>query len=200
MSLLSLGIEGPVLAGKSTVSAALALRFESRGIRSIVAPDFADAARLLGLTLPSICPRDRTEEMSAVEFFLEVDRLRRPLSKDAVVILDRTCWTLIAHANGLAAVGGVNAVADVQQCVALNGLVPHALVYLDVTHGDQLSRSQSRGPLPALLLDGVFNAAFREAFNRSRTEHGALWVEAGRSLQATVNSVDDYFSGIICSL
>jgi len=138
--------------------------------------------------------------MSAVEFFLEVDRLRRPQSKVAVVILDRTCWTLIAHAYGLAAAGGVNAVADVRQCVLLNGLVPHALVYLDVTHEDQLSRSQSRGPLPAPLLDRAFNDAFRNAFDRSRTEHGAFWVEAGRPLQATINLVDNFFSGMISSL
>jgi thymidylate kinase len=190
MKTLTVGIEGPVLAGKSTVIAEVAKRLNQRGVSCDSVACFVEAAIARGIALPDIVPRDASAQLAAVRFYLAIDQSRRPASVRGVTLLDRTCWTLLAHTASLAAMGLVDAVGPVESVVNICGLQPAELIYLDVSNARQISRAAARVDLPALLLEETFNVAFRGYFGATQGRHEAYWVDADRSVTDVVDDVE----------
>jgi thymidylate kinase len=190
MTSLTVGIEGPVLAGKSTVVTAMKERLCRHGIPSVAVPCFVEAAIKRGVPLPRVVPMDAASQVAAVQFYLAIDQWRRPASPEGVVLLDRTCWTLMAHTASLAAMGLVDAVIEVKQSVNESHLSPRVVIYLDVSHAQQLSRARGRGELPVPLLDPAFNVQFRTFFQTTQAEHRAHWVNADQPIPQILNEVE----------
>lgn len=71
------GIEGPVLAGKSSLIHVLIPLLADRGVSVEACPCFVEAATAMGLRLPEVVPPDPAAQLEAVRFYLEVDHARR---------------------------------------------------------------------------------------------------------------------------
>ena len=67
--MIIVGIEGPVLAGKSTIAAAVKSALLLKSVPCVTVPDFVQAAAELGLSLPALSPTTIQEELEAVDFF-----------------------------------------------------------------------------------------------------------------------------------
>jgi thymidylate kinase len=187
------GIEGPVLAGKTTVIGALCSLLKHRGVDCTAVPCFVQAALDLGMTLPPAVPKNPDEELEAVRFFVSVDQRRRPLFAPGVIFLDRTLWTLLAHNMALARTHRLDAVAKVQDYLRrtnLTELMPNHLIYLDVSHTQQLARARERAALPEPFLDPEFNMEFRAFFQRMASEHNAHWVNADEQAPVVADRID----------
>lgn len=123
MGQLIVGVEGPVLAGKTTMIAKLHDRLRSRGHRVQSASCFGDFAETLSISLPNVSPETSTDQVAAVRFFLGLDAARRPVQGYDILLLDRTYLTLLAHTAALArsdkvdAVGAVHSAKRVAVCV-----------------------------------------------------------------------------------
>ena len=187
---ITVGIDGPVLAGKSTVIEAMVNRLGQRRISCFAAPCFVEAALTQGFSLPNLIPRDIAEQVSAVRFYLDIDRLRRRVPEAEIVFLDRTSWTLLAHTTAIAKMGLIDAVAQVEMSLSSSELNPTVLIYLDVSHSEQLLRSVSRQGMPELLLNKAFNDAFRACFRSTQNQHQAYWVDADRKIPEVLDIVE----------
>jgi thymidylate kinase len=193
-----LGIEGPVLAGKSSLVRQLVVDLTTLGIDTIACPCYVEMAKRLGRSIPPGLSRSADEQLRAMRFFLELDQRRRDPRLGDVMLLDRTTWTLEAHAAALLSTGAIAAAVDIDELTrrAIHDLRPDALVYLDVPWPVQLQRASSRDELPPPFLDREFNAAFRAYFQATASEHRALWLDATRPLQTSAASVVDYLRTI----
>lgn len=190
MTSITVGIEGPVLAGKSTLIREVMDRLNQRGVKCIGAPCFVEYAKSHSMTLPDVTPIDAAAQLAGVRFYLAIDKWRRPPTTQGVIFLDRTCWTLLAHTTTLAAMGIVDAVREVDMTVEQSGQMPEELVYLDVSHPQQIARAVARPGLPQLFLERMFNSEFRKFFAERRDQHRAHWVNADLPLDAVVASVE----------
>lgn len=192
------GIEGPVLAGKSSLVHDLVETLTQLGVSVVSCPCYVETVKRLGREIPPGLPGSAREQQRALRFFLEIDRLRRPPRRSEVVLLDRTTWTLEAHAAALVSTGAIEGPVDVDEPIrrAIHELRPDTLVYLDASWEVQLQRAPSRDGLPPPFLDRQFNAEFRRFFEATASEHQALWLDATRPLPATVGSVVHYLRRI----
>jgi thymidylate kinase len=198
---MMLGIEGPVLAGKSSLVRLLQRQLPPKGIEVAACPCYVEMAKQLGHPIPAGLPRSADAQLRAMRFFLEIDRQRRSPHLGKVVLLDRTTWTLEAHAEALLAIGAIGHRVDVDRATrrAIHELRPDAVIYLDVPWEVQVERSSSRDELPPPFLDADFNAAFRAFFDATVDQHRALWLDATRPLQTSAGSVVDYLRTIDAS-
>lgn len=186
------GIEGPVLAGKSSLIKLVTPALVAAGVDCLACPCYVEAARRFGRTIPPGLPRTIEEELGAQRFFLEIDALRRPDRDPEVLLLDRTTWTLWAHLHALLATGVFNDTGydgAVLTKPAAETAKPDVVLYLDVPWATQLQRSSSRGALPPPFLDRGFNLAFRGYFRQTQHEHQAVWLDAAQSLEANAAAV-----------
>jgi thymidylate kinase len=184
------GIEGPVLAGKTSVAAEVAQRLSAEGVPCAVAPCFIDAALSRGYAPPATAPGDDEVQHAAIEFFFALDRERRHAitGQPVVTLLDRTAWTVVTHTAVLADLGVNDAIAtfEARHAGDFAALRPDALAYLDVSHAMQLERSRARAELPWPLLDERFNAAFRAFFEHHVESH---CVDADQPLAEVIDAV-----------
>ncbi len=187
---LSVGIEGPVLAGKSTLASKLAQRLQAEGIACRVVPCFVDTAREHHLSLPDAVTPSFDMRLRAVQFYAEIDRLRRHDGAVDVALFDRTCWTLLAHTASLNNCAVM--LRGIRRAANLKPLSPDYMVYLDVPIAEQLLRARSRPPLPPPFLDAEFNSRFRSYFWRTRHVHNALWVDATNSVADITRAGEAY--------
>lgn len=189
-----LGIEGPVLAGKSSLVRQLVDDLTAAGISPTPCPCYVEMAKRLGHPIPPGLSRSAAEQLAAMRFFLDIDRRRRHPDSAQLVLLDRTTWTLEAHAAALTTIGAIASpvVLDEPTRRAIHALRPDAVVYLDVPWDVQLERSASRDELPPPFLDRDFNTAFRAYFAATTPHHRGLWLDATRTLQTSAASVLDY--------
>lgn len=187
------GIEGPVLAGKSSLLTLVAPAPSGTGVDCVVCPCFVEVAKRHGRRVPPGRTRSIAAQLDAARFFLDLDMLRRPPERPhQVVFLDRTVWTLRAHAYALAATGafgGSPFVEDTDTRARLDAGRPDTLVYLDVPHPTQLERAGTRHHLPAPFLDAGFNRAFRDYFKQTQQAHQAVWLDATQPLSRNAKNV-----------
>jgi thymidylate kinase len=192
---LSIGIEGPVLAGKSTLAADLALRLQRYGTSCAVVQCFVDAARQRHLALPDPAAPAADMRLSAVLFYAEIDQLRRTYGDVDIVLLDRTCWTLLAHTAAINR--RVPVLRNARRAVDWRTLTPDYVVYLDIPLDVQLARAQSRPPLAHPFLDARFNARFRSYFRRTQHVHKAVWIDATQSMVQVVDAALMYVEDVM---
>lgn len=189
-----IGIEGPALAGKSTIASLLTERAEERGLRARFVRCFAEVALSRKLSLPPLAPTSMREESDALEFFIEIDDIRRHGSGNSCIdVLDRTGLTLLAHVAGLRAIGQISTSASVPYDLELQILerIPSKIIYLDVSFENQLERYkiQSR-VLPYPLLDAAFNREFRRySLNPSFPNVAVISIDADRNINDVLEDV-----------
>lgn len=190
--MIVVGIEGPVLAGKSSLVKQITPALITAGVDCLACPCYVDSAKRLGRKIPPGLPRTLDEQLEARRFFLDIDALRRPDRNPEILLLDRTAWTLQAHLYALLVTGVFE---DTQRDPivptepAVEAAKPDAVVYLDVPWETQTQRSPNRGALPPPFLERAFNLAFREFFRQTQHEHRALWLDATQPLDATAAAV-----------
>lgn len=190
--MIVVGIEGPVLAGKSSLAKQVTPALVAAGVDCLACPCYVDSAKRLGRKIPSGLPRTLDEQLDARRFFLNIDALRRPDRNPDVLVLDRTAWTLQAHLYALLVTGVFDDTrpdAAVPTEPAVEAAKPDTVVYLDVPWETQIQRSPNQGALPPPFLDRAFNLAFREYFRQTQHEHQALWLDATQPLDATAATV-----------
>jgi thymidylate kinase len=189
------GIEGPVLAGKSSLLEMVVPALSASGVDCLACPCYVEVCAHLGRELPPGLPRSLEEQLAARRFFLELDTLRRPDRDPEVLLLDRTAWTLQAHLHSLLAMGAFENTSfndDAGTALAVRKAMPDALVYLDVPWDTQIERSATNGALPAPFLDRAFNHGFRAYFQETQDVHQALWLDATQPLTRTADVLLDH--------
>lgn len=194
---LSIGIEGPVLAGKSSLAVELASRLELGGTTCAVVPCFVDTARRHHLTLPDPSAPAAEARLRAVRFYAEIDQMRRTHGQVEITLLDRTCWTLLAHTAAITRRPPI--VRNARHAVDWRSLSPDYMVYLDVPLTTQLARAEARPPLPSPFLDATFNARFRSYFRRTQDVHGALWIDGTQSTCSVADIAASYIDNLMKS-
>lgn len=142
-------IEGLCYAGKTTLARALAPL-----TGGMVLPDYGELA-----ATPRFPPRDQEDVIAALRHFLCLERARAAAARAAraaVVLLDRSPLTLIAHEHGIGHLGvpcDPHGAARLYAAAAATGeiLTPGAYLYLSVPGHVAAARQARRGPVPAHL-------------------------------------------------
>jgi dTMP kinase len=158
---MRVAIEGPANAGKTTAALALAAM-----IGASYLPCYASC---LGA---AECPRARTrtaaEQHAATRTFLavEADRVRRAAEEreEALIVLDRSVDSLLAHAYALDARFDLGAFPGVRRLVDGAEKVVPDVTFLLAPAPAELAGRPSRG-LPSILRDPEFNRDFLRFFS-----------------------------------
>jgi thymidylate kinase len=148
---LVIAIEGLCYAGKTTLAHALAPL-----AGAVVIGEYTSLA-----SLPPFPPRTLHDVAQALQQFLDVEQHRAHTARTAgtaVVLLDRSPLTLIAHEHGMAALGvpcDPAGAATLYSMAAEVGdiLTPDGYLYLTVPDHATAERQQSRGPVAAHLMN-----------------------------------------------
>jgi thymidylate kinase len=153
---LVIAIEGLCYAGKTTLAHALAPL-----AGAVVIGEYTSLA-----DLPPFPPRTLHDVAQALQQFLDVEQHRAHTARTAgtaVVLLDRSPLTLIAHEYGMAALGvpcDPAGAAALYSMAAEAGdiLTPDGYLYLTVPEHVTAERQQFRGPVAAHLMDAKARA------------------------------------------
>lgn len=184
--MIVLALEGPSFAGKSTLAKRISQRWPS--IRC-----FADYVEMLNWeNIPAFDPGSSEGQARAFLRFMEgearrVEAVRRELP--AVVLLDRSIDTLLAHAFSLDGLFGYGSLPLVRQALSrMDFLRPNYEFFLDTPREILLKRQAQRedGDEVAEFIASDFLGASREYF-----DSGCAVAENFEILH-----VDDYISGI----
>ncbi|MGH9211724.1 MAG: hypothetical protein ACRD2C_13720 [Acidimicrobiales bacterium] len=190
-----LGIEGPVLAGKSSLVGTLAEELITQGIDCVASPCYEVAAKQLGRAIPAAVPATPDEQLRALQLLLDIDEARRPAPPPALLVLDGTAWSLQATTHALLVTGAWGDLyfeIDPSTARAVEGAKPDVLVYLDVPWRVQMKRVATRRVPRAPHLDPDFSAAFRSFFEQTVRQHQALWLDGTNPVQSNTAAVLDY--------
>jgi thymidylate kinase len=171
--MLTVGVDGPALAGKSTAIRRVAPAVEEAfGIKVGQASCFVEWAVAQGHFLPNLTPASWQEEAATLEFYLDLDDSRRAaVGTVDLLLLDRTAWTLLAHNGGLQALGLLPTEAvPMSLCDEVRRRSPDRMIYLDTSQVDLERRALSRPDFPSVLVHQMFNTAFRQTMLRDVPE------------------------------
>lgn len=162
-----IGIEGPALAGKSSVIREIAHLAISSKIEMSLVPCYVEYAVQKRTPIPPPSASTRNEALLNLNGFFRLDRLRFPHEPLGVTLLDRTPATFVAHSIATAALGAADVRAEANTFLheaKREGRLPKLTFFLQLDHETQLSRSLSRPPMPELFLNSAFNAEFESYF------------------------------------
>lgn len=189
-----LAIEGPCLAGKTTLGDGLVGALGSENV-SIV-PDYADfVGGASGMPDPD--PRSWAEEEDGLEALLgiEVARLsaRTPDPTPALMIIDRSVLTLIAHCAGTdrkdSRAPGFAGRAAALLADDPRPRWPEGVVYLDVSPAVQAARNRcGKFADDSVFVDPAYNAGFRSYFESlvARAERPMVWIDGEAAVDAVL--------------
>lgn len=141
---LIVALDGPSDTGKSTLAEGLR---GSLGVGVLVIPCYADLAEG---ELPPARGEDAAEQLEGLEFYLELDRLRREMAVVAapgsVVIADRSRIGLLAHVYAVEHTGGPAAYVAARELIdgrAEQLLTPDLVLHLALDAAGRSSRRES---------------------------------------------------------
>ena len=189
--MITVGIDGPVLAGKSTLCNALVSRLSERGLDVEVIDCYVDFTQARGGLVPPPIAENAAAQLATVDAFLEIERARIASQRGAAItIFDRTPLSLAAHASGVAAMGGADVREEAQ--ARISSRLPLDLnFYLRVTHASQLVRKVTRKNLPDVFVDPQFSAGFGKYFERLVESNSLLAIDAELSTEHNVSIMLD---------
>lgn len=159
-------VEGPVCAGKSSLTDNLALS----GIGTI--QEYSEYVAHANQDFPKFPPKDSDGAKNNFEFFLNLEGCRDQdlaLLTQSQIAIDRSIYTLLAFEMGATAITGIDifdwAVCRLQKEKGL--ILPDHVFYLDVPPEISRQRAEANNiPIPKFLLSDEFNHGFREFFFR----------------------------------
>lgn len=161
-------LEGPCLAGKTTVTSQLLKLLAAR--KPLAFPCYVAE---LAVPAPDPVAPTRDEQLAATKLFLQVETQRFArvrLAAPELVVLDRSVDTLAAHALGVSRYpGGSDGYFDTLAVIGAESrkLVPDLTLFLVVPHAELLVRSSSFPHLPPVYYDPAFLSGFTDHFKRS---------------------------------
>jgi thymidylate kinase len=168
---LRVGIEGPCCAGKTTMLRALQRSLEPRPVVSVVDySDFVGGGRFL----PPAVPENLQEERNALNTFLTIEQSRTQKAHlltdpQAVVLIDRSIHTLVAHCFALTCMTGIDYLTLGRETLKASTipLWPDVVLYMDVTQETVLARNQGKFPADSIFVNAEFNSGVRSYFATS---------------------------------
>lgn len=188
---LWVALEGPCCAGKTTLTQGLRAALRDRGTAYVEC--FADHAGG-GRLLPPETPRSLAEDEAGLRQLLDIeasrtaDALSHPT---AVVLLDRSLLTLLAHRYALERVTGLPCYQPATRTLAGLDIPtwPDLVLYLDVPQKIVLDRNKGKFADDSILINPVFNAGIRDYFARLDQPDGArvVWVDATAGVAQSVD-------------
>jgi thymidylate kinase len=165
---LSIAVEGPCCAGKTTLGRGLTDLLSEIQIGYV--QDYSDFVGG-GRNLPPAVPDSLEAEEQALRELLriEADRTAAPLAANPqLLLIDRSVYTLLAHCHALDRMTGVP--YDELAHRILTGskipVWPDLIVYLDVSEETVAARNRGKFPPGSIFVDPAFNAGFRSYFRR----------------------------------
>ena len=162
---IRIAIEGPVCAGKTTLSDNLVRAYSEH--RLCVIPDYSDFVGG-GRNLPNPLPANTEDELDALDRFrqLERDRFEQYSRATQICVIDRSIHTLLAHCIGVEFHCGRSWFDPaLQRLQAADEMVwPDLIIYLDIPLSTILERNRGKFPDTSLFTDERFNAGFRDYF------------------------------------
>lgn len=168
MRAVTVAVEGPCCAGKTTLCVNLAARLS--GLRVAVVDDYA-AFVGGGRHLPPPVPDSLAEERTAIHELLDIEERRfRPLrcgdDQLDLVLIDRSAYTLLAHAYALGSVMHLDYFGLVQSEVTQSTVPywPDWIIYLDVSPETVLVRNRGKFAADSIFINKPFNAGIRRYF------------------------------------
>lgn len=168
--MITVGVEGPVLAGKSTLIMKLRERLSQDDVATQISPCYVDFALSTGWAIPEPITTKEATQLAALNQFFKIDQLRHASLRTApLTILDRTPATLVAHCFGVAACGGPDVTSEAERLflsACKSGRMPSNLIYLQTEVSTMLERLPSRDFVPDPFLRADFNRAFNEFFSK----------------------------------
>lgn len=164
----SVALEGPSLAGKTTLGRGLIGDFS--GLTVAYVNDYSDHVGG-GRFLPPPVPSSVTEEERTLNAFLVIEAERtehlRPLSSD-LILIDRSVYTLLAHCNALERMTGVPYGTVAQRILTQSTIPvwPDLVLYLDIPTETINDRNKGKFALDSIFVDAEFNAGIRSYFKQ----------------------------------
>ncbi len=165
-----LALEGPCLAGKTTLVRDIAAALGARST-VLTVPCYVDLAE--GRPLPRLDAYDAASQYNAIRFFLEIENTRSRILRLArhadLVVIDRSVDTLLAHVYALDHLYGIGALPRSQQLINNTpGVIrPDLTIHLDVPPATIRERVSTRPGFPELLVREDFNTYFNQYFDTS---------------------------------
>lgn len=178
---LTVALEGPCCAGKTTLSRLLVT--ELRGLAVALVPCYADHAGG-GRFLPRQEADSVAEREHALHQLLDVEARRLPQMPQGydVILEDRSLHTLLAHSYALQRKTGTDFLTPsrrlLRSCPVLTW--PDLVLYLDLPQDAIQRRNPGKFPPGSIYTDPDFNAAVRAYFRRladEKTPHVA-WLDS----------------------
>jgi len=180
----TIGVEGPVCAGKTTVVAGLARQFA--GLSVICVPDYADHVGG-GRHLPSPVPQSIAEEEQALHVFLKIEaertkQARNVAERPQIVLVDRSVHTLLAHCYVLSRMTGLDYNSAARRVLGGSDtpLWPDLILYLDVPQQAIDARNTGKFEVGSIFIDAAFNEGIRAYFLRLAGQElrRVVWLDA----------------------
>ena len=194
-------IEGPCCAGKTTLSHGLLDVLTDLEICH--ARDYADHVGG-GRFLPRPVPQSVAEDQAALHTLVEIeaDRLACHHARPrALLLLDRSVYTLLAHRHAIEQVTGLPCFASAARIVDSSDALawPDLVLYLDVT--DQAIHDRNRGKFAPdnIFIDRRFNAGIRDFYTRATDRDAArvVWLDATLEIPKLVRTAETYVHQVL---
>lgn len=199
---LWLAIEGPCLAGKTTLGDGLVGALGSENVSII--PDYADFVGGAS-AMPDPDPRSWAEEHDGLEALIDIEvaRLsaRTPDPTPALMIIDRSVLTLVAHCAGTDRKDRRDPGFAGRAATLLAGDArprwPEGVVYLDVSQAVQTARNRcGKFADDSVFVDAAYNAGFRSYFESllEREERPMVWIDGEAPVDAVLEHTLTFLS------
>jgi thymidylate kinase len=158
-------LEGPCLAGKTTLARALVNVLPGRAVA--FAPCYADFAGG-GRFLPRQEAESIAERESALRQLLAIEAARRgalPSGSD-LIVADRSAHTLLANSSALEQMTGIGFLEPPERLLRASPIPawPDLVIYLDLPQEAVRERNNGKFPGGSTYIDAGFNAGIRAYF------------------------------------
>lgn len=196
---IRVAIEGPCCAGKTTLADGITALYGGAAVATV--PDYADFLGGGGRGMPDESDASVDGQRRALSTLLAVEEHRfsaaAPLIASCrLLLIDRSCLTLVAHCAGLDASGEqtheLERLAAERVLTDHRAVLPSHVVYLDVTNDVQRKRNLDKFSATSIFMQPTFNRGFRDYFAREASTDfpiDLLWVDGGGEPGAVVDEV-----------
>lgn len=164
----TIGLEGPVSAGKTSIVKKLCENSDSfLGIK-----EYTDFLENKKIPKPSFPPSSTEEAKNNFLFFLQIEYFRKNTIKKNpsknLILLDRSIFSLVAFEKGASYLTGIDIYNwALEKIVNERGKLawPDRLIFLDIDETERTRRiKNNRLKTPNFIVGEVFNYGFKEAF------------------------------------